>query len=256
MDNRIGAQLYTVRNFCQNEKDLASTFQKLKQIGYKTVQVSGVSLEIPAKTVKSLADEAGLSIICTHLPYDYYMNRLDDVIAYQNDLGCSIAGLGSAPKSLRESKEGLFGFIKDFDKISKELKAAGILFGYHNHGFEFAKLDGKYVIDYIAEGTDPDSFSFILDVYWLAFAGIDPAKFIQKLGKRTSVLHYKDLMAKSDNTVTMCEVLEGNLEWDSIIAASKEAGCLAAMVEQDTCPGDPFDSLKISYDNLSKKGFN
>ena len=51
------------------------------------------------------------------------------------------------------------------------------------------------------------------------------------------------------------EVGEGNLRWDEIIAACDEAGALHAFVEQDTCDGDPVDSMAVSYRNLSAKGF-
>ena len=53
----------------------------------------------------------------------------------------------------------------------------------------------------------------------------------------------------------MAEVMEGNLDWDSIIEAAQKAGSEWAMVEQDICQRDPFESLKISYDNLITKGF-
>lgn len=37
----LGAQLYTVREYGQNEKDIRRTMKKIADIGYKTVQVSG-----------------------------------------------------------------------------------------------------------------------------------------------------------------------------------------------------------------------
>ena len=38
----IGAQLYTVEKFCRNLDDLAETLKKVADIGYTTVQLSGV----------------------------------------------------------------------------------------------------------------------------------------------------------------------------------------------------------------------
>ena len=37
----IGAQLFTVRDYCKNLDDFAETLQKVADIGYSTVQVSG-----------------------------------------------------------------------------------------------------------------------------------------------------------------------------------------------------------------------
>lgn len=84
---------------------------------------------------------------------------------------------------------------------------------------------------------------------------MDPAAFLRKLGGRTMAVHFKDLKANLDNTTEMAEIGEGNLNWDSIIAACQEAGVKWALVEQDTCRRNPFESLKISYDYLTGKGF-
>ena len=53
----------------------------------------------------------------------------------------------------------------------------------------------------------------------------------------------------------MTEVGEGNLDWDSIIEACDKAGAKWALVEQDICHRCPFESMKMSYDYLTTKGF-
>lgn len=71
------------------------------------------------------------------------------------------------------------------------------------------------------------------------------------------VLHYKDYKVNEETRRTgeYTEIGNGNLDWDLITAAGEKAGSLYAIVEQDTCPGNPFNSLKISYDFLVTKGF-
>ena len=39
----------------------------------------------------------------------------------------------------------------------------------------------------------------------------------------------------------------GNLTWQAIIEAAEKSGAKWYLVEQDTCPGDPFDSVAQSY---------
>jgi len=250
MDKRIGAQLFTLRNFCKTAEDLDASFAKLQKIGYKTVQVSGIG-PIPATTVKEIADKYGLQIACTHRPYSDFIDNLDQVIEDHKIMNCSIAGLGCMPK---ESKDDLEGFVSAMSIAAKKLKEAGIQFAYHNHAFEFEKRNGKYIMDYLIENTDSDEFKFIVDTYWLAIGGQNPAEYIKKLGDRVSVVHFKDL-AMDHNTAIMAEVMEGNLAWDEIFAACEECGAEYAMVEQDVCQRDPFESMEISYNNLVKKGF-
>ena len=97
MDKRIGAQLYTVRDFLKNEDDFYLSMKKIKEIGYKQVQASGVGIE-NAEYIKKVCDELQLEISCTHRPFDNYINNLEDEILYHKTLDCKIAGLGGMPK--------------------------------------------------------------------------------------------------------------------------------------------------------------
>ncbi len=252
MDRRIGAQLFTTRETCQDIEGFDKTLAKLEKIGYKTVQVSGVG-PMSAAEIRSICDKHGMEIICTHKGLDDYENRLDEMIAFHKELGCNIPGLGSMfPLTEVKTVDDVKALIERLNKITRALAAEGLSFCYHNHAFEFMKLDGIYIMDYMLEYGE---FDYILDVYWLAYAAQNPADFIRKIGKRAKVVHFKDLKMKA-NTSTFAEVMEGNLNWDAIISACDDAGTLAAMVEQDQCDGDPVDSLEISYNNLKKLGFN
>ena len=110
-------------------------------------------------------------------------------------------------------------------------------------------------MDYLIEETDPEAVKLIADLYWLQYGGMDPERFIRKLGARTMAVHLKDLKVNLNNHIEMAEIGEGNLDWDGILKACDEAGVKWALVEQDECQRDPFESLKISYDYLAAKGF-
>ena len=250
MDKRIGAQLYTLRNFCKTAEDLDKSFAKLHKIGYKTIQVSGIG-PIPAKVVKETADKYGLQIVCTHRSIEDFRDNLHQIIEDHKTMDCKIAGLGYMPLAYKEDLDTFFEIV---NIAAKKLKEEGLQFAYHNHAFEFEKYDGKYLMDILIEKTDPDEFKFIVDTYWLAIGGQNPAEFIKKLGDRVAAVHFKDL-AMDHNTAIMSEVMEGNLDWDSIFAACEECGAQYALVEQDECRRDPFESMEISYKNLTTKGF-
>ena len=68
-------------------------------------------------------------------------------------------------------------------------------------------------------------------------------------------MHLKDMAMEGSNQL-FAEVGEGNLEWDAILKACKAADIEWYIIEQDTCPGDPFDSLKRSLDNLRAMGLH
>ena len=256
MDKRIGAQLFTCRDYCKTAPELEQTMKRVKEIGYKTVQISAIGAEITGKEVKAAAESAGVEIVCTHRSFAEYMEKLDETIQLHLDMGCNIAGLGMMPVESMQSKEALFEVLEKFNVIAKKCAENGITFGYHNHAFEFTKLDGKHVLDIIMENTD-DNLKLILDTYWVAHAGIDPVKIMEKYADRIAVMHYKDKKVTGSNNAEIAEVGEGNLDWDAIIEANERLGIKWAMVEQDRnwTDEDPFKSLEMSYKFLTTKGF-
>jgi sugar phosphate isomerase/epimerase len=248
MDKRIGAQLYTVRDLCKDAEAFDATMARLSEIGYKSVQISGVG-PIAPEVLREICEKHSLAIACTHRGFPEYKDDIEGVIAYHKALGCDIAGLGGLFGEYRctdvaKVDEG----IEILNKATERLAEEGITFAYHNHAFEFARLDnGQRMFDRFVE---KGKFSFILDTHWVAVAGISPAKLIEELGDRVAVLHYKDLKIKLDsNSSTYAEVGYGNLDFDSIVKVSDKARW--AMVEQDVCDGDPVESLKMSYDYIT-----
>lgn len=250
MDKRIGAQLFTVRDFTQTKEDFEETIRKISGIGYKAVQISAVG-NIAPEDMKAICDKYNMKITCTHKSYEDYTERTDEMIDFHKRLGCNIAGLGYL-NTMAKTAADFKPFLDKLNAVSEKLAKAGITFAYHNHHIEFEKLDdGRTIMEHMIDGGN---FSFIVDAYWLAYSGVNPAAFIKKLGKRAEVIHFKDL-AIEDGQVTISEIGNGNIDWDDVIAACEAAGSKWALVEQDVCKRDPFESLKISYDYLSKKGF-
>lgn len=248
-----GAQLYTVRDYTNSAEEIDATFKKLSEIGYTTIQASGLKASLPAEELVAIAKSHGLKIVLTHVPYSKFVDDLDNLIKDHHTLECSIAGLGGLPQEFR-SAEGYPLFAKKFSAIADELGKNGLKFSYHNHHFEFQKYDGKFGMDYLVEGTNPETFMFTLDTYWLQYGGVDPAAWIRKLKGRVDAIHLKDL-AIINNEQIMAEVLEGNLNWPDIFKASEEAGVKWYLVERDSGPTEALESLKISYNNLKKEGF-
>ncbi len=248
MLEKLGAQLYTVREYTKTPDEIRKTFHKVSEMGYRSVQASGMG-PIEAEELKDISQETGLGVVCTHVPFDRMVNDLDKLMEEHKIFGCDYIGLGGMPTEYRDTAEGVDEFIKLFNSIAEKTHANGIRLGYHNHSFEYVKIDGKRIMDRLIDETDPKKVSFILDTYWVQHAGTDVVQTILDLDGRIKMLHLKDMaVVKNDPFIT--EIFEGNMNFRGIIDAAKKIGVEWFLVEQDTCPGDPFDSLKLSYDNL------
>jgi len=251
----IGAQLYTLRDFCRNLDDFSETLKKVADIGYTSVQVSG-TCPYEAEWLRDELKKNGLTCGITHFDFNRVLNDTEKVIEEHKTFGCRYIGLGSMPGGA--SKYAKFRdnpkLIPAVDKIA----AAGMKFMYHNHSGEYETLmkDGRPVMFHLSEDFTPAQMGFTLDTYWVKYGGFDVVPEIERLAGRLPVIHFKDMFLTEDGEKKMSWVGGGNvLDFEKIVEAFLKAGTEFGYVEQDNCNGeDPFLCLKKSYDYLTSLG--
>ncbi len=254
---QLAAQLYTVRDFSRTAAGFAEALNKISKIGYRAVQVSGVSAmagdtpEVSAADAKQMLDDAGLSCIATHRDWYDLQERTAQEIEFHRTLGCDFTAIGSLPREYQAfGADSYAAFVRDALPVIAQLKAAGIRFGYHNHAFEFARAENsaKTLYETFVEQGGPD-FHLEIDVYWAAHAGLNPERLIERCAGRVPVIHVKDKEMLGHEAV-MAPVGEGNLDWPHLLPACAAAGVEWYAVEQDHCRRDPFDCLRSSFEFL------
>ena len=254
---KIAAQLYTVREFIQDKDGFERSMEKIKNIGYDSIQLSGIS-KWDAEFIKKCLDDAGLSICATHIPPDMLLNETDKVIAEHKLWGCKYIGIGwyaglweNNDKSFREKVDA---FAELFTPICEKLHREGMKFMYHNHALEFQHIDGgQTILEYLVSKMPRGKFGIISDFYWTQIGGANNMEFIEKYGDLLNVVHFKDLLPQG-NEPKMAPVGEGNINYKKIYKALETNGATEAVaVEQDDCCGDdPFSCLKRSFDNIKR----
>ena len=75
--------------------------------------------------------------------------------------------------------------------------------------------------------------------------GGDCVEWCRRLAGRIPFIHLKDYMMTLEKKPIWCEIGRGTLPFARIIAEAEKSGCEWFIVEQDTCPGDPFESLRL-----------
>ncbi len=245
---KIALTLYTVRDLLA--EDFRGTLERIAEIGYRTCQISGLPPELDADLVRQTLDTLGLRALAPHVGLNLLERRLPKVIEDAKTLGCEDVILPWV--SPNEYADGWRAFARRLSLIAEGLRAAGLGFGYHNHSFEFALENGRPGFDVLWENTDPALVKAEVDVYWAEHGGADPAATIRKLKGRIPWVHCKDM--SKDQSRTFEEVGAGILDWDGILAACAEAGTEWAVVELDTCPRHPLESIRASREFLLGKG--
>lgn len=250
----IGAQLFSVRDVCQSQKQIRDTFRKLREIGYTSVQISGFSYD--AEATRAAADEFDLHIGLTHTPIEKILNETDEVIRCHKVLGADVVGIGSPASYVFEDRTvDTDRLIAAFGDPVKKIEDAGLRFAYHNHYMEFKDLGGYNTMDVLFERTN---WLFTLDTGWADYAGADAVKAIEKYADRLKYAHLKDFTRPEDGSRSITFIGNGVTPIDAIAAALKKAGTQVAYVEQDNAPesGDSIGEMKKSYDSLKAKGWS
>ena len=261
----FGLQLYSIRDHFTTVEDTRESFRRMKECGYSHGQTAGDYAYISAEDFKALADEYGIELMGTHYSWTKICENVEETIKYHKTIGATYVGIGGMPSDARKTKEGLLAFIDKFNEMAKIYVEAGFkALTYHNHSFEFRKIDGKTVMDYLIEGLDPRYTAFVLDSFWAHIGGEDVRALIERLDGRIACVHLKDLdpcfkYELADGTTMgylpkRIEVGCGNMKFEGIIKTAEACGCKYFTVEdEEYTTGESYDSMRISAENIIAK---
>jgi len=245
---KVGLQLYTVRDLMK--ADFEGTLAHVAQIGYKEVEFAGYFNHAPAE-VKAMLDRHGLTAPSTHvgdISPDAWKASLDAA----HTIGHEYIVCPWIPEERRKTLDMWKQVAADFNRAASAAHDAGIQFAYHNHDFEFPKVDGQVPYDVLLQNTDPKLVQLEIDLYWITKGGQDPLAYFARWPGRVPLVHVKDSAGAPDNK--MVDVGQGKIDWKRIFAKREQAGIKHFFVEHDQ-PPQPFDDIAASYKYLSQLEF-
>ena len=250
----VGAQLFSLRDSMKTPEDMAATLKQVAEIGYTTVQVSGIGEIDPAELVK-ITDDNGLQIVVTHMGWKSFQEDLEGLIETHKTYKCVHTAIGGLPQEYF-SADGSKRFVDELAPIAERLAAEGMDFSYHNHSHELVKYGDYTWLAQTYAMAGGDMLKAEIDTYWIQHGGGDPAQWLRDCAGREPVIHLKDMIITPEREQRFAEIGEGNLNWPAILAAAELGGVEYMMVEQDNCyEREPIDSLAISYRNLRAMGY-
>lgn len=279
---KIGVQAMMLKDSF-SELGAFETLRKVSAIGYNAVEISQIPMtpdnvgELDRSRSELGMDIAALSVAMETpkgMPGDSLKDHFDKIVDDAKRLDTRLLRIGMLPFPAMKSIDAVVDFAKRANDFAERLEEQGIGLYYHNHHIEFAKFDGAYMLDIIAENSP--AMGMEIDVHWVQRGGLDPVRTLAKYAGRTAMVHLKDyrigqlpesafslletgdfmgFMAEFKDVVQFAEVGEGNLDFPSIIPAARAAGARYMLVEQDQLYGRTvWDALQTSYDNLVAMG--
>lgn len=246
----IGLELYTVRN--QLKADFDGTLAKVAAIGYKEVEFAGYFDHTPAQVKAALAKNK-LSAPAAHVQLIMMQGNWEKTVEIARAIGHRYLVLAYLPPSERKSLDDYKRLAETLNRAGETCRKAGLQLAYHNHSFEFEALAGEIPYDVLLKATDAKLVKMELDLYWIIKAKQPPETYFARYPNRFRLVHVKDM----DNTAKQffTEVGRGVMDFKRLLAQAKKAGVEHYFVEQDECPGPPFDSIQISFDYLRRLTF-
>ncbi len=262
----IGLQLYTIRDAM--DTDVPGSLKKVSDIGYKYLELAGYAdgkfyKYLPAD-FKKLVNDLGMEILSSHTQVEAQGITLENAKKMAEDHAKLGVKYCIQPWVVEEARTTIASYQKmaaDWNKVGSIMKENGLLFGYHNHNFEFATVEGKIpYFDVFMTELDKDLVTMELDMFWTTKAGQDPVEIIKKYPGRFELFHMKDMFTKEAPFFTTVGVKDfapvgaGVIDFKRILAVKDIAGMKYLVVEQDQSrEGTPFVDIQTSLTNINTK---
>src|SRR4051794_36607773 len=256
----VGVQLYTVRTVLPEKP--AETLKAIDAIGYREIEGTQALLD---KIVPALQG-THLKPVSIHIDSKVVTQGTPDDLARALDTfktsGFSFVVFPYLPPPERGGLDVIKKLADTLNKAGEKCRAAGLRFAYHNHAFEFEPMDGSTPLATLLGNTDPKLLGLEMDLFWVSVAGQDPVAMLQKYKGRVPLVHLKDKAKGTPDRfnegverTAFKEVGSGGMDWPKILKATEAAGVEHYFVEQDQTPADPVESLRQSFNFVSKLNY-
>jgi sugar phosphate isomerase/epimerase len=255
--------MFSLRDEAQ--ADYVGTLRSVAEAGYDAVEAAFGYGGLSAPDLRRALDEVGVKIVATHVGIDRLRTSLDEEIDFSLAIGNRDLLLAELPPEDRTNEAAFHRWAAEIDRIGKRCRERGARFSYHSHAFEFRRFGDKTGIEILLGETDPDVVFWEPDVYWLTFAGVDPAAWIARYAERSRLIHLKDMQpgpwpadpvdanAKDLAAHLSTSLGDGRIDPTPALAAATSAEWL--IVEQDFSDRPMLESLARSREYLRKRGY-
>jgi sugar phosphate isomerase/epimerase len=244
----LGLQMYSLRH--HTTTNLVFALDKVREYGFHTIE--GAAGRMPAKEYLELLRARNIKCVSTFADYARLKTNVDGVISSAKELGVKYVVCGWIPHEKGNfSEKNARAAAEMFNTAGEKLKAAGLAFAFHIHGYEFQPYKDGTLFDLLVQETKPQFVSYELDVFWAAQGGADPAALIAKYSSRFKLMHVKDLRKGAAINLTggapdsdSVPVGQGQIDWPAVLKAAQRAGVEHYFIEDEAV--DAINQIPLS----------
>ena len=252
----VGLQLYSLRN--QLGKDVPGTLDEVRSWGIKYVELAGTYKLTPSE-FRAQLDAHGLTAISGHFPYERWRDDPQGVLQDAEKLGLKYVGCAWIPHQGAFDEVACRQAIAVFNRAGDLATAHHMIFFYHPHGYEFQPFGKGTLFDLMKRETktqtNPEHLQFEMDIFWVAHAGQDPARLLEKYPGRWALMHLKDMkkgtptgLLTGSSPVSNDVVLgTGQLDMPGILRAAKKVGVKSYFIEDESSASEKQIPESLRY---------
>lgn len=228
-------QLFSARTFTPWEPVL----DKIKAVGFDGVEGFFGTYEDPA-AFRAMLDARDLRMPQGHFGVDLLETDFSTAVAIARTLDVSlIVAPWLAPEDRPTTRAEWQALARRLNLLNTKVTGEGFAFAWHNHDFEFQRLDdGIFPMDILLDAV-PD-MGWEADLGWLIRAGIDPIDWLRSRGERIVSVHLKDVQPGHATAPEggWADLGHGIHQWEGVFKALAQLPHLRATVAEHDEPSD------------------
>ncbi|WIT12574.1 sugar phosphate isomerase/epimerase [Paucibacter sediminis] len=248
--NKIALQLYTVRS----AGDLAQRLALARDAGYAWVETEALH-GLAADEFVATLQASGLGLASMHVEMsELATQRLPEILQALRALDCHQLVMPWLDEGERPAdRAGWLALAARLQQHAQDLAPQGVSLAYHNHAFEFERLeDGRTVLETLFEAAP--TLRWQPDVAWVARAGEDPALWLARYAARLQSVHVKDLALEGQGEPAeqgWATLGEGRLPWAQWLPGL--ATRLHTFIVEHDHPSQPARTARVGLRYLSER---
>ena len=200
-------QMYSARSIL-NHDNYGDLLKEIAAMGYTAVETAsydgnqGLIYGDTPEVFREKVEAAGMKVLSAHVSRGLSREELDG-----HDLTAALAWwdkcidvhkragmeyIVTPAIGGQRSLQDLQVYCDYLNEVGRRCQAAGLKYGYHNHAYEFEKVEGEVMYDYMLQHTDPELVFYQMDVYWTVIGKASPVDYFKRYPGRFRMLHIKD----------------------------------------------------------------
>ena len=233
----IGCQTWPVREAIG--KNFEGTLRQLAAEGYKAIEMCsppsyadsgfGPLVGLKASEMRERIHAAGMVCESCHYGFKELKENLDERMAYAKELGLKQMVVSTFALRRGATMDDWMRAANEMNKLGERAQKAEMQLGFHNHDFEFEKIDGQLIYDKLLSELDPHAVKLQFQVAVVRL-GYNAADYFEKYPGRFISMHLADWSPEKKEQVP---VGQGVVDWKKTFAAAKTGGVKNYFLEMD-----------------------